>query len=144
LRPKEIVEPIVFDSDDLLDYKIFCYGGKAKLIQVDVDRHIRHARKFYDTRWNELPFSLLYPRSTRVLEKPRNLDEMLSLGDSLSSQFDFVRVDLYSDGERCFVGEITNCHGNAWESFIPRSAEKLASEMIFGEADFQRRLVTLV
>jgi hypothetical protein len=133
LKPKVIVEPLIFDSDDLMDYKIFCYEGRSKLIQVDVDRHIEHARKFYDTSWNELPFSLLYPRSTRRVEKPGNLDEMLSVASSLSCHFNFVRVDLYSNGEKCLVGEITNCHGNAWESFMPKSGEKLASDMIFGK-----------
>jgi hypothetical protein len=132
LKHKVIVEPLIFDGEDLLDYKIFCYEGRSKLIQVDVDRHIGHARKFYDTRWNELPFSLLYPRSTRHLERPGNLEEMLSVARSLSSHFDFVRVDLYSNGDKCLVGEITNCHGNAWESFMPKSGEKLASDMIFG------------
>jgi hypothetical protein len=133
LRPKVIVEPIVFQSDDLMDYKVFCYKGQPKLIQVDVDRHANHSRKFFDLHWNELPFSLLYPRSTRNVDKPRNLTTMLWVARSLASRFGFVRVDLYSDGEDCLVGEITNCHGNAWENFIPKSAEKMASTMLFGD-----------
>lgn len=132
LKPKVIIEPLIFDSVDLLDYKIFCYEGRAKLIQVDVDRHVGHARSFYDTDWNELPFSLLYPRSTRLLGKPGNLEEMLSVAQSLSGHFGFIRIDLYSNGKECVVGELTNCHGNAWESFIPKSAEQMVSDMIFG------------
>ena len=132
LRPKVIVEPLIFNSDSLIDYKIFCYKGRARLIQVDVDRHIEHARKFFDINWNELPFSLLYPRATRPVERPRNLDKMLTVASSLGSHFGFVRVDLYTNGEECLVGEITNCHGNAWETFTPDSGEELASSMIFG------------
>jgi len=133
LRPKVIVEPLIFDSDNLTDYKIFCYGdAKPQLIQVDVDRHIEHTRKFFDAGWNELPFSLFYPPSSRRLEKPRNLDKMLWVASSLGRHFGFVRVDLYSNGEQCLVGEITNCHGNASERFTPQSAEMLASSMIFG------------
>ena len=132
LRPKVIVEPLIFDSDNLSDYKVFCYKGKPRLIQVDVDRYIEHTRKFYDPDWNEMPFSLLYPLSDRHLEKPKNFDKMLAAASTLSSHFNFVRVDLYSNGEECLVGEITNCHGNAWESFIPKSGELIASNVIFG------------
>lgn len=133
LKPKVIVEPLVFDSDNLSDYKIFCYKSKAKLIQVDLDRHIEHTRKFFDINWNEMPFSCLYPRSTRRVEKPRNLDQMVAVASSLGSYFNFVRVDLYSNGEECLVGEITNCHGNASERFTPISGERMASSMIFGK-----------
>jgi hypothetical protein len=132
LKPKVIVEPLIFDSDNLSDYKIFCYRGKPKLIQVDVDRYINHTRQILDLDWNNLPFSIGYPRSVRQLEKPRNLDKMLTVASSLSSNFNFVRIDLYSNGEECLVGEITNCHGNAGESFLPKSGEMIASSMIFG------------
>ena len=132
LKPKVIVEPLIFDSDNLSDYKIFCYMGKPKLVQVDVDRQIGHARKIFDLDWNEMPFSLCYPRSSRLIEKPKNLDNMLAVASLLSSRFNFVRIDFYSDGEECFVGEITNCHGGAAESFMPKSGEMIASKMIFG------------
>ena len=132
LKPKVIVEPLIFDSDNLSDFKIFCYMGKPKLIQMDIDRHIEHTRKIFDLEWNEMPFSLGYPISHRQLDKPRNLDKMLSVASSLSSHFSFVRIDLYSNGEECLVGEITNCHGNAGEKFVPISGETIASNIIFG------------
>ena len=132
LKPKVMVEPIIFDSDNLADFKIFCYRGKAKLIQVDLDRHFNHARKFFDLHWNEMPFSCLYPRATRRVERPANLGEMVAVAASLGSNFDFVRVDLYSNGKECLVGEITNCHGNASERFTPLSGEAMASDLIFG------------
>lgn len=131
LQHKVIVEPLVFDNDNICDYKIFCNNGKPKLIQVDIDRYIDHTRKFYSPDWTEMPFSLLYPRSSRPLEKPKNLDKMLSLASLLSSHFNFVRIDLYSNGDDCLVGEITNCPENATGNFIPKSAEIIASNMIF-------------
>jgi hypothetical protein len=132
LKAKVIVEPLIFDSDNLSDYKIFCFKGKPKLIQVDVDRQLDHTRKIFDLDWNEMPFSLGYPLSKRQIEKPANLDKMLEVAGTLASHFDFVRVDLYSNGDECFVGEITNCHGNAGENFIPKDSELVASNMIFG------------
>lgn len=132
LKHKVIVEPLVFDNDNLCDYKIFCNNGSPKLIQVDFDRYIDHTRKLYDPDWNEMPFSFLYPLSSHQLEKPKNLDKMLTVASSLSRNFSFVRVDIYSNGDECFVGEITNCPENATGIFIPKSAEIIASKMIFG------------
>ena len=160
LIPKVIVEPLIFGSDNLSDYKIFCFMGKPKLIQVDIDRYIEHTEKFFDPEWNEMPFSIHFPRSTRhQIEKPKNLNTMLTVASALSSHFNFVRIDLYSNGEECLVGEITNCpggatgfvadlysngkvnkaeeitsySGNSTGFFTPEAAEIMASNMIFGK-----------
>ncbi len=147
LTPKVIVEPLIFGGVNPTDYKIFCYMGKPKLIQVDIDRYIEHTEKFFDTDWNVLSFSIHYPRSRSSIEKPQNLDKMLRVASMLSSHFNFVRIDLYSDGDDCLVGEITNCPGgatgfvtnlysngsnySAQEMTYP-NAEIIASKIIFG------------
>jgi len=141
LKPKVIVEPLIFGSDNLSDYKIFCYMGKPKLIQVDIDRYIEHTEKFYDPEWNEMPFSIHFPRSAdKQIEKPKNLDTMLEVASSLSSYFNFVRVDLYSNDAECLVGEITNCPGGA-TGFVENlySNGKVSRE---GEAGSHRRKMT--
>ena len=132
LKPKVIVEPLLFGDSNILDYKVFCYKGRPRLIQVDIDRYIDHTRKYFDTDWNELDFSINYRRCPKHLEKPDNFEEMLSVAAKLSEGFSFVRIDLYSDGKTCQVGEITNCSESATGIFIPRSAEKIASRIIFG------------
>jgi hypothetical protein len=131
LKPKVIVEPILFGSWNLQDYKIFCLHGTPKLIQVDVDRYIKHKRKYFDAQWNELPFSIKYPRSDKTIARPKNFDEMLSVAARLSKDFSFVRVDLYSDDSNVRVGEITHCADNADGRFKPASAEKLVSDYLF-------------
>lgn len=134
LKPKVIVEPLIFDSNNLNDYKFLCYNGKPKLIQVDVDRCQDHVRNYYDPEWNKMPFTLVSNSARQVeVEKPKNLEKMLAVATSLSAYFNLVRIDLYSNGEECFVGEITNSHGNACEKFTPKSAEMIASNMIFGK-----------
>ena len=131
LLPKVIVEPLVFDNADLSDYRFFCYRGEPRLIQVDMDRHTHHTRKLLDTDWNELDFSILYPRSNKPLPRPDTLPEMLRLARALSAPFSFVRIDLYSDNQRVIAGEITNVSANAGGIFRPLSAEKKASAMMF-------------
>jgi hypothetical protein len=140
LKPKVIVEPLIFGSSNVEDYKIFCFNGEPRLIQVDMDRYVDHTRKYFDEDWNEQDFSILYPRSAADCPRPASLDTMLAVARRLSAPFSFVRIDLYSDGERVLVGEITNCSENAGGVFIPRSAERQASELMFGgQAGFRRR-----
>jgi hypothetical protein len=135
LVPKIIVEPLIFDGAPLNDYKLFCYRGSVKMIQVDIDRASDHKRMILDSNWNLLSFSIQYPGAGEKVERPRNLAEMIDVSETLSTGFDFVRIDLYSNGETCLVGEITNCHGNAGEHFVPASGEAIASALIFGNHD---------
>jgi hypothetical protein len=134
LRPKVIVEPLIFGDTNVEDYKIFCFNGEPRMIQVDIDRYIDHTRKYFDTQWNELDFSIIYPRASAPVPRPANLPEMLEVARRLSAQFSFVRVDLYSDGRETLVGEITNCSENAGGYFVPPAAERRASELMFGGA----------
>ena len=66
-----------------------------------------------------------------------NLAEMIRVAETLASHFSFIRVDMYSDGQACFVGELTNCPGNASRSFMPADGELRASQILFGNSDGQ-------
>ena len=132
LQPKVIVEPLIFGSARVDDFKLFCWKGEPKLIQQDFDRHTHHTRKFFDTDWNEQDFSIIYPRSTVPAPRPMTLPVMLEVARRLSAPFSFIRIDLYTDDRRVLVGEITNCSENAGGFFRPRSAERIASQILFG------------
>jgi hypothetical protein len=132
LTRKVIVEPLIFGSANVEDYKIFCYEGEPRIIQVDVDRFVDHRRKFFDADWRELDFSIVYPRAARSIARPDTLDEMLAVARALSRPFAIVRVDLYTNNRRVLVGEITHCSDNAGGVFLPRSAELTASRRLFG------------
>jgi len=132
LKPKIIIEPILFGNTNLNDYKFFCMNGSPKLIQVDADRWIGHKRTMFDINWNEQDYSLAEPKCNQAPEKPENYLEMIEIVKKLAAPFSFIRIDLYSDGKQCFLGEITNCHGNASQRFMPLSGEAKASKIIFG------------
>jgi hypothetical protein len=132
LAPKVIVEPLVFDSADLADYRFYCYRGEPRLIQVDMDRHTHHTRKILDTEWRDQDFSISYPRSNKPLPRPQTLPEMLEVARALSAPFSLIRIDLYSDGRRVIAGEITNVSANAGNIFHPPWAESTASRILFG------------
>lgn len=131
LKPKVIIEPIIFNDTNINDYKIFCYQGKAKLIEVDKDRFIEHKRNFYSNTWQIMPFSFAYPNFEGIITKPKNLDQMLEIASKLAINFEFISVDLYTNGSSIFVGELTNCPGDGEGIFLPNGSEEEVSKIIF-------------
>lgn len=133
LKPKVIVEPLLFQSGETLDYRFFCVNGKVKFITVDVDWTTpQRSRQLFDAAWNRQAYSLGYLPGDAVQERPGNFAEMTAVAEKLAAGFDFIRIDLYSDGDTCLVGEITNCHASANGRFVPPSAEITASRLLFG------------
>ena len=124
LQPKIIVEEF-FSEDGASapkDYKLFCFYGVPKLIQVDDGRFHRHTRNFYDVRWKRLPVTYRYPAGPED-EEPPLLEEMLSVVSRLAAKFSFVRVDLYASRTRVCVGELTFCPEGANAPFLPDAAD---------------------
>lgn len=131
LRPRVIVEPLIFGTAVANDYKIHCYRGRPRLIQIDLDRHTGHKRALCTPEWRRLTIPMTYPYYDGEVARPANLATMLAAASKLSAGFDYVRVDLYSDGEKCLVGEITNTPGNACERFRNVAEERAVSRLIF-------------
>lgn len=133
LEPKIIVEPLIFDSTKVEDYKFFCFKGKVRFIQIDIDRRTNHTRLYFDEDWNELDFSILYGRSLSYMSKPKNLKKMKTIAEDIAADFDFIRVDLYTNGEVIYVGELTNYPENCNGVFVPRESELMASSILFSD-----------
>ncbi len=133
LKPKLIVEPLIFNTTKNLDYKFFCYKGKAKFLQIDIDRRSNHTRLYYDRDWNKQGFSIIHPMSSKNIDKPVNFELMLSVADKLSRDFEFIRVDLYTNGKKIYLGELSNFPENGNAYFVPREAEEIGSKLLFNE-----------
>src|SRR5262245_9334235 len=132
LKPKIIVEPIIFpDETTLVEYLIFCFRGEPRLIRTFEDHLGIDRRNLFDIEWNIMPFGLRNKNSPNPLSRPSNLLEMLNIAKKLSERFDFIRIDLYSNNKKIYVGELTNCHANARAPFVPIDADKIASKIIF-------------
>ena len=122
VKPRIIAEKYMVDESgtELKDYKIFCFNGKPKVIQVDYDRFVEHKRNMYDTDWKRLPFTLKYPTDwNREFKRPKNLDLMLELASELSAGIPHLRVDLYNINGDIYFGELTFFHGSGHEKFTP-------------------------
>lgn len=117
ISPRAYCEKLMGKGEPLVDYKIFCLNGRPDFILVCGEREIdekkgesRVSLQIYDTDWNMLPvvkgFQGHYAKKKPV-KKPELLDQMLEIAGCLSSEFDFVRVDLYEIDGRVYFGELT-------------------------------------
>ncbi len=103
-----------FLSRDLIDYKIFCFNGEPKFIQIrkllDSKNHI-YLHNHYDTNWKLTDIESGLPGYIREpnikIEKPKNLKLMLKYAKLLSQEFVFIRVDFYEYKNKIFLGELT-------------------------------------
>ena len=115
IKPLLICEELL--GNDVKDYKVFCFDGKPKFIQVDSDRFSNHERSFFDLSWNELDITIRYPRISKLPPPPPNLKLMFQLAERLSNDFPFCRIDLYNIEGEIFFGEITLHPGGGVEPF---------------------------
>jgi len=123
IKPKIICEKYMVDESgtELKDYKIFCFNGEPKIVQVHFDRFTNHKRNSYDTEWNYIPVSIGYPsHPNMVIDKPSNLQQMLDLARKMSENIPHVRVDLYSIHNKIYFGELTFIHGAGYLKIEPK------------------------
>lgn len=124
VKPRIIAEPLMVDESgtQLKDYKIFCFDGVPKMIQVDYDRHTDHHRNLYTPDWEFIPASVNYPCDpNHQIPKPAVLEEMLQLAGILSEGIRHVRVDFYIINDRIYFGETTFYPANGCASYDPES-----------------------
>lgn len=109
---KIIAEQYVEQMDgNLYDYKIHCVDGKAYCCQVIGDRDLKkHTAKeaFYDVEWNRMKITLGDYKAYDIgPNKPDNWAEILEIAETLAKGFSYVRIDLYSIGDKVLFGEFT-------------------------------------
>ena len=128
-----IVEEYIENSGgELTDYKLFCFDGKCRFIQVLQDRSSGTLRTaFFDPLWNKYEFTKgNHPMIEKEIKKPDCLSELLRIAEVLSKGFPHVRVDLYvlDDGSIKF-GEMTFTPGSGIAFFDPPEIDEWVGEM---------------
>ncbi|WP_172686400.1 ATP-grasp fold amidoligase family protein [Clostridium perfringens] len=126
IKPRIVCEKFLSDSNnELLDYKIYCFNGIPKFIQVDVDRFTNHTANYYDIEWNILNFQYDDENSGRILKKPKTLNEMIKISKDLSSEFEHVRIDFYEVDGKLYFGEMTFFTASGTGKFNPEEYDKI-------------------
>ena len=124
VQPRIIAEKYMKDgkTQELRDYKFFCFDGNVKALFIASDRqNINEETKFdfFDENFNHLPFVNGHPNADVTPEKPSRFDEMKEVAQKLSNGFCHVRVDLYEVDGSIYFGEMTFYHWSGFVPFIP-------------------------
>lgn len=131
--PRIIAEKYMVDESgwQLKDYKVFCFNGCPKFIEVDYNRYVGHKLNVYDTNWNFVDFYMTSPNDRNIhIKRPKQLSEMLQLAKELSKDDIFVRVDFYSINDRLYFGELTYHPGCGMIDFHPDDYDLKLGKML--------------
>lgn len=108
IKPAIMVESFIGENGKPpLDYKFYCFAGTVELLTVHFDRHTNHATKAFLRDKSPCRFRLVFSQYDKPYQLPQNIDNMIELAESLAAGFDFIRVDLYSPGQKIYFGEIS-------------------------------------
>lgn len=113
LKHRIIAEPYVEDypgSGTLTDYKFYCFGGKVDSVMLCIDRETGDTKfYFFDRDWNLKRYNKRGKEAPEnfTLPKPKNMDRMFALAETLSQGIPFVRLDMYNCDGQIYFGEYT-------------------------------------
>ena len=132
IKPKIIIEKYMVDlsNSQLMDYKFFCFNGKAKMLFVAKDRPYATKFNFYDIDFKKIELKQHYPNFEDNLPKPKNYDKMIELAEKLSVGMPHVRIDLYNVDGKIYFGEYTFFHFSGFEKIEPSFWNKRLGDMI--------------
>lgn len=111
------------------DFKLFVFGGKVRVIQVDEGRGVRHTQALYDERWRFFEGTVAAEQGP-PRPPPKSLDAMVAAAEAASAGVDFVRADFYDAGGRACFGELTNYPNKGVSRFRPATLDTRFGECL--------------
>lgn len=135
VRRKILVEKYMEEEGcpSLHDYKVMCFNGKAKLIELHRGRFTDyHIQEFYDCNWNKTNISQSGSGciSNEVIPPPSFLKELLELSEILAEGIPHVRVDWYYVKKQLYFGEMTFFDGAGFDPMDKKEDELMLGSWI--------------
>ena len=117
-------------NGDLIEYSLHCFDGEVKFIEVHTDRFNDYKENFYYPDWSEANFRGKIKNSAGYIEKPKELERLIELGERLAEDFIYVRVDFNAVDDKFYFGELTFTPANGTEAFYPIEQDLEIAKMI--------------
>ena len=135
VRPRIIAEQLleIEGSNDIPDYKWYCFNGKPTYCQVIQDRSSHETIDFFDTNWNHCDFIGLNPKAKNANLppiQPSCLNKQIEIASKLAKGIPFVRIDLYEANGKVYFGEYTFYPASGLGSFRPFEFDMILGELI--------------
>ena len=132
VKPRIIAETYMEDieTQELRDYKFFCFDGKVKALFIAEDRQGDEETKFdfFDADFHHLDIRNGHPNADTPPAKPHSFEKMKEMAEKLSQGIPHLRVDFYEANGKIYFGELTFSH---WSGFTPFEPEEW--DLKFGE-----------
>lgn len=126
IKKKIICEKLIETKHNDLpeDYKIYCVNGKFEVLMFCAERSSGNPKfYFFDKNLN---YVREYYQNDKDVDKtvlPENINKMIHFAERLAVPFPFVRVDLYSEQNRIYFGELTFLPTGGTESNLYSNTE---------------------
>lgn len=136
VKPLIIAEQFMqesFDSDELRDYKFYCFNGEPKFLYLSqgLSHHDEARISFVTLDWEIAPFRRLdFTGFDELPQKPSKFEEMIEICRKLTSGMEFVRLDLYEINGRIYFGEFTFFPSGGYTLLYPDEWEKKIGDLI--------------
>ena len=137
ISPRIIAEELLVQPEapgcSLFDYKFNCFNGiPVSCVAYPERKEGTHlmSKMIYDMDWNPHPeyYDATKPVKLKSMPRPNSFEEMKIIASKLSEGFPFVRVDLYSIGDKPIFGELTFTPGI--DAFYSLEYQKKLGDMI--------------
>ena len=121
------------DGSQAMDFKFFCFDGRAQLVLVSTNHTNRHTGNYTFLR-DFSQFQIYQPTIPQPedpqLPKPEHYDEMVDLAERLSEGFVHMRVDLYDTPEGIKFGELTLHSSSGLSQTMTQRGERFLGELL--------------
>lgn len=129
ITPRILFETLLLDQGKLpKDYKVHCFRKNGKLtqiVQVVSNRFEDQKANYFTTDWDPIDMDQGYTSiPSTLLPRPDALNELLSVSDILSSNLNYVRVDLYLVDSKIYFGEMSFTPNAGLLRFRPDSMDE--------------------
>lgn len=134
-RNQIVIERLIEPENEkrgVVDYKMHCFGGVVKVVDVAAYRKFGGFTPFVtlDADYNKLTVRYLNEDILNdIPAKPNNFDEMKAVAERLSERFPYVRVDLYNENSKILFGELTFFQASGYNKFDPDEFDYQLGEM---------------
>lgn len=109
-------------SDELIEYKFFCFNGKVHYLYVLTDRELGKGVRLgvYTRDYQRLPVSRLDERPLlKDIPCPADFRKMIEMAELISKKFPEARIDFFYIRNKIIFGEITFFDGSGYMKFDP-------------------------
>jgi len=109
-------------GEDIIDYKFFCFHGKPEFFYIaqGFGHGINERMNFFNMDGTKADFTREeYNEFESEIRMPERLQDMIEISKVLSSDFPFVRVDLFEIDGKIIFSEMTFTPGGGYMTIHP-------------------------